>query len=54
MPYLLIQFVALALWFTVPALAAVPLWVVLIPLYVVALRILVFVGVVSVVAWANT
>jgi len=45
MPYLLIQFIALILWFTVPAIAVIPLWLILFPLYVVILRVLIFVGV---------
>jgi hypothetical protein len=53
MPYLFIQFVALGLWFTLPALAAIPLWVILIPLFVVLLRIVVGIAFVVVFAWAS-
>lgn len=49
MPYILIQFIAFVLWFTVPSLAGVPLWVVLIPLDIVIVRLAVLLGLA---AWA--
>ena len=41
MPYLILQFFALILWFSVPAISVIPLWVILIPLYVVIAQVLV-------------
>lgn len=54
MPYALIQITLLILWFTVPAFAAVPTIVILLPLLVMFTRLVFVAGILVLAALANS